>query len=324
MLLPSAPDSLSKMQHPTPPFGRYKGLIIDTDVSSWQKLFYRRLVRKGWIYAGIYNQDFAMGFAVADTGYLGKAFIYLYHIPSKTFIEEAAEFPFYFGNSFMPSLSAPWFFKQGKKSWHVARVEDDLEFSYEGKKLKINFILSDYRKGLSVVAPAGSRPFNFTYKNAGLDIAAEIEFNGMHHSVKGNYGVLDFTLGFPPRHTHWNWASATGITDDGKVVGLNLVAHFNDSLENVLWLDGNMIPLSKAEFNYASPPAQSEWHVHTTDGIIDMKFQPEGARKDHINVGILKHQFVQPFGSFKGIIKHEGKAIPFTAFGVTEEHESIW
>jgi uncharacterized protein (DUF3820 family) len=324
-MLSLAPDSLSKHQHTNPPFGRYEGLIIDTDISSWQTGFFdRRLKRKVWIYTGIYNEEIALGFAIADTGYLGKSFIYLYHFPTKTFIEEAAEFPFYFDKHFMPSLSGGWFFRSGKKIWQVNRNGNDLECHFEGKKIHADFTLMNFRNGMSAVAPAGVRPFNFTYKNACIGVQAYLKFNNKEIELNGNYGVLDFTLGFPPRDTRWNWASATGKTNDGKIVGLNLVAHFNDGLENVLMFNGKLIPLGKATFNYNHPADKETWNIKTDDGIIDMNFMPSGARKDNINVGILKHQFIQPFGKFEGNILLDGNKIPFTAYGVVEEHHSIW
>jgi len=323
-LLP-IPDSLRKNQNAQPPFGRYEGLIIDTDISSWQGGFIdRRFKRKSWIYTGIYNEEFAVGFAIADTGYLGKSFIYLYHFPTKTFIEEAGEFPFYFNNNFMPSLSSEWLFRSGKKIWQVNRNGNDLECRFEGNKIKADFTLMNYRNGMSTVAPAGIRPFNFTYKNSGMAVQANLQFNGKDFELNGNYGVLDFTLGFPPRDTRWNWASATGKTSDGKIVGLNLVAHFNDGLENVLFLDGKLIPLSKGIFTYKHPADKENWHIKTEDGILEMNFTPSGARKDNINVGLLKHQFIQPFGKFEGTITSDGNKFPFTAYGVTEEHHSIW
>lgn len=322
-MLKKSPDSLHKTNFPA--FGRYEGLVTDTDIASWQTSFIdRRFKRKGWLYAGIYNAEMALGFAVADTGYLGKAFIYCYHFPTDTFIEEAAQLPFYFADKFMPSLRSEWKFSQGKKIWQVLPHHNDLHFRFEGKKLKADFTLIDFHTGMSTVAPAQNRPFNFTYKNAGIYTKATVSLNNKLLNIEGNFGVLDFTLGFPPRNTKWHWASATGTTQDGAFVGLNLVAHFNDGLENALFLNGKTIPLDKAEFSFTHPAEKSAWHIITNDNIMDMRFTPVGARKDYINVGFLKHQFVQPFGKFEGNIRLDGKQIPFTAYGVTENHHSIW
>jgi hypothetical protein len=322
MLLP-APVALLKNNFPS--FGKYNGPIEDTSVASWQSGFLdRRFKRKGWIYTGIYNAEIALGFAIADTGYLGKAFIYCYHFPTQTFVEEAAQFPFYYHKDFMPSLKNEWLFKQGKLLWHIAPNGNDLEFKFEGKKLKADFVLHSIEKGMSVVAPAGNRPFNFTYKHAAINVTAEIVLNSNIYKVNGNDAVLDFTLGFPPRDTRWNWASATGKTINGDTVGINLVAYFNGEMENVLLLNGKIISLSKALFQYEKPADKSNWHITTNDSILEMQFSPSGARKDYINAGILKHQFVQPFGKFEGTLLLEGNKIPFVAYGVTEEHHSLW
>jgi hypothetical protein len=55
-----------------------------------------------------------------------------------------------------------------------------------------------------------------------------------------------------------------------------------------------------------------------------MTFIPQGSRKDNINVGFLKHQFIQPFGTFEGLIKLKNQVLPFKAYGVVEEHHSLW
>ena len=322
-MLKKAPEKLHKQDFPS--FGRYEGLIPNTDITSWQTGFFdRRFKRKGWLYAGIYNAEFALGFAIADTGYLGKAFIYCYHFPTNTFLEEAAQFPFYFAEKFMPSLHSEWLFNKGNKTWQVSPNYSDLEIHFEGKKLQVDFSLIDFEKGMSTIAPALDQPFNFTFKNAGIKTKATIRLKGNEYNLEGNYAVLDFTLGFPPRNTRWNWASATGKTVTGASVGINLVAHFNSDLENVLFFNEQLIPLGKTIFNYTSPADKSIWHITTEDAIIDMHFTPSGARKDHINVGFLKHQFIQPFGKFEGTLLINKEKISFTAFGVTEEHHSVW
>ncbi len=322
-MLNKAPDNLHKNNFSS--FGRYKGLIADTDIASWQSGFAdRRLKRKGWLYAGIYNAEFAIGYAIADTGYLGKAFIYCYHFPTKTFIEEAAQFPFYFSNDFMPSLNTEWRFSSGNKIWQISPNHDDLEFRFESKKLKVDFTLINYKNGMSTIAPAQNRPFNFTFKNAAITTKATIQLQSKEYVVDGKFAVLDFTLGFPPRETKWHWASATGTTENQKSIGINLVALFNESLENVLFVDGNLYPLDKAVFRFSEPADKTPWHIKTNDGVLDMHFYPEGARKDYINVGFLKHQFIQPFGKFEGKINVDGNCIAFTAYGVTENHHSIW
>lgn len=322
-MLLQAPKSLSVEKNIA--FGRYNRLIENTDVSMWQKGFIdRRLKRKGWIYSGIYNAEIALGFAIADSGYIGKCFVYLYHFASKTFIEESAQSPFYFDHDFMPSLNSNWEFKNGGKLWQIEAQNNQLNFLFKSKKLSVNFSLNDFENGMSVLAKAAERPFNFTFKNAAIMAKGEVKFNNTTIEINGKDAVIDFTLGFPPRNTFWNWASLTGRTVNDDIVGINIVAHFNQGLENVLFLNGELIPLSEASFNYKKPAEKTPWHITTEDQLIDMTFTPQGSRKDNINVGFLKHQFIQPFGTFEGLIKLKDQVLPFKAFGVVEEHHSLW
>ena len=137
-------------------------------------------------------------------------------------------------------------------------------------------------------------------------------------------GALDFTLGYPPRETRWNWACLVGSTSDGRRFGLNAVAHFNQGLENAMWLDGALVPLGETRFRPGHERCRDTWQIETADGSLQIAFEPEGARTETIRLGLLASRFVQPFGRFTGRLQHRGSAVEIRGHGVVEDHFARW
>ncbi len=89
-----------------------------------------------------------------------------------------------------------------------------------------------------------------TVKTAAMNTWGTLTLHGetpSTHSLDGGTGGTDYTNGFLPRRTHWQWAFATGRLSDGRLFGLNLVSDFagigDDAAENCVWLDGALYPL---------------------------------------------------------------------------------
>jgi len=135
--------------------------------------------------------------------------------------------------------------------------------------------------------------------------------------------MLDFTLGYPPRRTFWNWAAGSGQAG-GERIGFNLVAEFNEGLENALWIGGRILPLAQAHFRYEKGALERTWRVRTEDGVFEATFEPEGKRAENIDVLVISSKFTQMFGRFVGTLLIEGERVPFTADGVVEEHHAVW
>jgi hypothetical protein len=115
-----------------------------------------------------------------------------------------------------------------------------------------------------------------------------------------------------------------GKTESGKSLSVNLVDKFNEGIENALWLDGKPMPLSTAHFHYIRPADKSIWRILTRDNIFEARFRPFGARGENLNMGIMRSQFVQPYGIFDGQIKVNGETEKFSGYGVTEDHLALW
>jgi hypothetical protein len=79
------------------------------------------------------------------------------------------------------------------------------------------------RTGSTTIAPAGDRPFHHSYKNLLLPATVDVMVDGESIRYSGNIGGIDFSKGYPPRHTFWNWASLNAKTENGVEFGINLV-----------------------------------------------------------------------------------------------------
>lgn len=322
-----APEALVDADGKVQPFGRYRGAVADVSTARWDRgaSWPRRTQRKAWLYAGAWHDDFMVGYAVADAGYIGTAFVYVYDRARRVLAEEKVEIPFGFGEGFRPSLRHEWAFGLGGKRWRIEPDGAGIRFRYDGERIAFDMRVPSLDGGMTSIAPSLHRPFNHTFKRLSLPatVSARLDDRRFEQSLPHGAAV-DFTLGYPPRDTRWNWACLQGTTDDGRSFGLNLVAYFNDELENALWLGDALIPLGRSEFTLGRPADQGAWTVRAADIDITLTFTPEGARRDRKNLGVVRHDFIQPFGRFEGTFLHEGKTVRVTGYGVVEDHTSHW
>lgn len=307
------------------PYGVYDDLIANTDTSIYDKQGFvvnkRRTERKTWIFFGVFSPTLICGFAIADAGMVGTAFSYFYSLKDGVFVEDKTTVPLGFANDFNPNLDSEW--TLGKYS--IKTENGKMKLQYTGK-YKMYIEADNNHNGASIVAPSnGGRPFNFTYKNICVPTKVQINNGGSNtYAVSGNYGSIDFTKGYPPRETIWNWLSFIGITETEKNIGINLVDRFNNNMENILWVNGNKILCSNAKFIFQEPSNSTDWIIETTDGILNCHLTPNGARTENINALIMKSRFTQPFGRIDGTILIDGKHEKFTAYGVVEDHHAVW
>ncbi len=321
MILPSEKSLFSNGTHL--PHAIYNGLIPDVSTRHWDKegflLSNRRSSRKAWIFFGVYSPDLICGMAIADAGLVANAFCYCYSFKDGSFRQHNALIPFGFPSSFDPNLDSEW--KLGDYS--IVTSGGKITLQYNGA-FKLKIVGEDTANGASIVAPSVNRPFNFTYKNVCLPVEAAISSNGSTYTVQGNYGAVDFTKGYPPRETYWNWLAFIGQTQSGRSVGLNLVKHFNGDMENILWLNGNKTALSKAAFAMQQPLDKTPWIINTEDGILNCTLTPAGARSENVNLFLMKSIFTQAYGKIEGSITLNGASEKFTAYGVAEDHLARW
>jgi hypothetical protein len=324
--LAPAPPALRDAATGFPAFGRYLGLIRDLTTATWDGSLgvtsARRTQRKTWVFLGAFSPRFMAGFAIVDAGLLSTAFVYLYDRETRTLLEDKTTMPLGFGRAFEGRLDQSWELDCGNRRWRIATQGKGWVAEFVSSRWRLRLTATQSGPGMSTVASSPDRPFNFTYKDCDLEVQLQATAAGVTHDVAAR-GMVDFTLGYPPRRTFWNWAAASG-TAGGHRAGFNLVAHFNNGLENALWLDGRIVPLAQASFIYDASALDKPWRVVSADGALDLVFEPEGRRAENVNALVLGSRFVQLFGRFSGTLRIDGRAHDYAGFGVVEEHRALW
>lgn len=318
--LPPAPAALDRGHGQPAASGRYRGAIAGLSTAAWDGGGRRRLQRKGWMYFSASTERFSVGYAIVDAGLVATAFVYVHDRATSRLVEEKATVPFGFPADHAPDWRRPWRLDRGDRHW---AIEHDAArgwlVRYTGTRLQLALDVERGGDGLTAIASAPGRPFAHTWKLCALASRLRFTLDGETHDVASS-SALDFTLGYPPRSSLWNWASLDGVRDDGRKVGVNLVAHFMNGLENGLWLDGELIPLAQATFDYTPGNLLAPWQVRSVDGQVDVRFQPDGQRAEHLDAVLLKSRFAQPFGRWEGTIAGR----PAHGCGVVEEHAALW
>lgn len=325
--LPGAPKALHAGAGLPAAFGMYRGAIADVSTRVWDGnrgvLSKRRLERKGWLYVGAFSERYMVGIATVDAGVVANGFCYVYDRERDLLVEEDLTAPFGFAKEFEPRVDGEWDLANRSRAWHTEYRDNQWRVRFAGKRLEVALTLDGPGLGLTAIASSIGRPFAHTYKVCALPAEIEVSIDGASGSSAGG-GSIDFTLGYPPRTTLWNWASAHGQTEDGREFGLNLVGQFMNGQENGLWFAGDLIALPQAVFEYDPTDPTGVWKIRTLDGSVDLEFTPEGRRSQNLRAGVMASVFTQPFGRFSGTIRHEGTDLRVTALGVVEEHQATW
>lgn len=326
-LFPTAPRDFDAGNGRLVPFGTFRGPVENTSTTVWDGngglLSKRRTQRKAWLYLGAFTESHMVGFAMVDAGLIANGFCYVYDRERDVLVEEAVTVPLGFDRKFAPQVEGAWHLASGRREWTTEFADNAWNATFRGKRLDVSLRLQGPGHGLTAIASSIGRPFAHTYKVCDLPTTIDVSVDGVKGRASGG-GSVDFTLGYPPRHTLWNWASMYGHTDDGQTVAVNLVGQFMNGQENGLWIGGKLSPLPQATFEYDPVNPLAPWRIRTLDGTVDLTFEAEGQRRQNLNVGAMASVFSQPFGRFTGMIRHGGQELEVTGLGVVEEHTAVW
>ncbi len=320
---------------------RIQGLAVDQWVGSDSLSFKpRRFREKRWSYMGIISEECISGTALVHLGYATSAFSFVYDRKQQKLIEKGYVVPPFSGMHFDRNPD------QGDCS-----VESDgdridmLHRCQEGKRLLNINIQKGKRKQilanieveedlksepLQLLTPMENGKRVFTQKIAGLSASGTIETQDatFHFDPSNSYAIFDWTNGFHNRVTEWNWASAGGLSNCGKRVGINFSSGVYNTgyLENVVWIDGKPELQSEIIFEYDSNNILEPWLVKSKDGRINLSFQPEQKRQSKDDFKLVASSFIQPCGYYSGTIQLEsGETLQVSNLGgVVEEHYAKW
>jgi hypothetical protein len=301
---------------------------------------FERFKEKRWCYVGIIHPDIIFGCAVVHLGYIYSAFAFGFDRQERKMMDHSLVFPplgqvRYDRNPENGVCS----YKSLRGSLVLTHNKNPVpstikvSFYLPGRSLKAEIELIEPDTGISPMhffMPMGNTRPAFTTKIAGLKARGNIILNKKIFNLasENTFAVFDWTNGFYPRQTFWNWACGAGFADDGTQIGFNFSSgvYENGLLENTVWINGAPLKQGEITFTYDSKNPGHPWQIKSKDKRINLRFIPEGIRKANDNLGIIKSKFIQPCGSFKGLIKtQDNHSFQLSSVGgVVEEHFAKW
>jgi len=299
-----------------------------------------RFKEKRWCYMGIIHPDIIFGCAVVHLGYISSAFAFGFDRQEGRMMNHSLVFPPLGqvrydrnpenGICSYKSLRGKLILTHDKK--HDKRSMD-VSFYLPGKFLKANIEVIEPDGGISpmhFLMPMESKASAFTTKIAGLKARGKIILNKRKFNLaqENTFAIFDWTNGFYPRQTTWNWACGAGTAKDGTPIGFNFSSgvYENGLLENIVWINGTPLKQGEILFTYDTKNPEHPWQIKSRDGMVHLRFKPEGIRRANDNLGVIQSKFIQPCGCFEGSIKtKDNDCIRLLSVGgVIEEHFAKW
>lgn len=324
--LPRAPSSLRVGDEWHVGVYRTPFATAEMSTSGWKR--YRL---KEWHYLSFTTSEWFVALGLVQLGYVANLFSYAVdRVSQKEAVEYGALSPL--GKALRFASSSV----RGTTTWksRTARVtidardgwDVDLDVPLGRERLRGRAHVAA-RDSLAMVHRLGPRRIAYTHKAAGWPATGHFELGARPIRLDGGLGASDWTRSQANRITEWKWASLSGFVDGGTAIGLNLSAQVYDderghSMENALWIDGEVQPLGGVRFEVPADPTAERWAIRSLEGDeVDLRFEPVGARQERTNFGLVRTEFVQPYGNFTGRVR--GRDVR-GCFGVVETHLSVW
>ena len=331
-----------------PRFGTYQGELPGVGLENlrgeyapapWQWL----VRRKRWNYAVLVTEEVILCQAVVDGRYFGNGFVYAVDLYEEkaVLVGSTVALPDLqvkvndrAGRGHRAQVQAPGLFFSTKREecghqyrWE-SRLHPLLSLMPGGVSVEAEMETRGGAPALTVISPVEGGIVNVTQKWAGLATKGRARIGTRSYDLEGGVAGLDYTQGILGRQTRWRWAMALGRLVDGRRVGINLVAGFNDdhpdANENALWIGDRLISLDRAEFVFDRKAPEKAWEVRTGDGSVDLSFTPYYIHREMRNLGVIKSFFLQPAGRFEGVIRLDGQTHPVVLHGVMEDQDVRW
>jgi hypothetical protein len=315
-------------------FGQYAGAPSQIDWSGL-RLPYRRnrlwqyFHHKHWQYIALATDELFCGVAIVDVGWANTAFAYV-------FDRWQGKMLFNFSQDGLPGISAKlnpcpaigaashFRFLGNRIQYQQLAGGEQYQLELHSGDVIIHAIFDAKNAApcLLAIGEVSGGSVHATVKSPGMPLRGVVSVAGREFDLSNGVASFDHSNGFLARETSWRWASAHSLE-----LGFNVQSGYFGNTENVLWVDGQLIALDTAHFEFNPTDILQPWHIYTDDGLLDLMFQPEGCRSENKNLLVAASRYAQPIGTFSGSIKTSAKAMPRRIehlVGVTEDHFSRW
>ena len=141
---------------------------------------------------------------------------------------------------------------------------------------------------------------------------------------KESFAIIDDHKGFYPYVLKYDWVTAAGYDEKGRLVGFNLT--HNQAIdaemynENCLWVDGRLYLLPPVKFDRPQG-VEGDWLIRDPYGMVNLSFQPVSMGRIDLDLLALRVKYFGPFGYFSGTIRDgSGNSVDFGRyFGMGEQ-----
>jgi hypothetical protein len=333
LTLPPAPSTVVDPDG-TPRFGRFAGRLETIDWSSLagpyaRSALWRHFHHKRWQYVALATEELFCGIAIVDLGWTNLAFAYAFDRSRReevgTYSQNGvAGLTARLSNRPAHGTASSFRFLGNRIDYRHHPESDCYRLTLRCGQFEIDAEFDDGEAAplLLATGPIEGGSVHATQKSPGMPVKGEVRAGGKRYRLDGGVASFDYSNGLLARDTHWRWASAHSLT-----LGFNLQSGYFGGNENALWLNGALIPLENASFDFNPDDPMAAWHIHTDDGLLDLQFTPEGLRREDKNLIVAVSRYVQPIGTFNGWVKAAKNAPPRRVeqlVGVTEDHISRW
>ncbi|HLS77681.1 MAG TPA: DUF2804 domain-containing protein [Nocardia sp.] len=194
-------------------------------------------------------------------------------------------------------------------------------------------------ESLNVVIPWSPRRFQFTSKQNTRPATGTVRL-GEHRWELGGaepgagelpaYGTLDLGRGVWKYRNRWNWAAASGVSRDGRTVGLQFGGKWTEGTgytENGLCVDGRLTKIGEElRWDYDWDHPMRPWRVRDSAGLVDVELVPDHDRHARTDAGLISMEVHQCFGRWSGtIVTEAGERVEFAdVIGFAEEARNRW
>lgn len=288
---------------------------------------------KQFQYFGGMSDTLIFGCALAHLRHVAVAFVYVHDLKTGALFSRSYRSPLGLGMTLADNpVSGASRFKRPGVDIHMGYQANPREKMLSirlGKQLSINARMPETGfEPMSLCTRTAYAGWVYANKTAGLDLQGTLSLEGQHFDLAGMgaMGHHDFSCGFMRRETFWNWACFSGVSD-GHRLGLNLSCGVNETsfTENCLWLDGRLIKVNLARFEFDRKHLMQPWRVCSDDGQADLCFTPVGLHREYLNLGLVASNFKQLFGHFDGQLRIGDKVITIQSLpGFVEDQYAKW
>lgn len=257
-----------------------------------RQLLRNRRPLKAWRYAGLYTDAVMLCAGRVRIGGVPQQFWAVWDRASRELVEHTG-----FGTG------------------DVDLQDDHITVSDRGRGVRIDLELKPFGDSVEVTSPHG-RSSIWTRKWLAR-ATGEVTAGARTITVDAPL-LIDDSAGHHARATDWEWSAGFGRTDDGAEVAWNLVAGIHDAdtqSERTVWVDGVATEVGPVSFTGGLG------EVASADGL-QLEFATEATRERHDRLGLVRSDYIQPFGTFTGVLPAGARLE--SGHGVMERHAARW